>query len=65
MMRHASIEITLHFYTHTLIEDKDKAARALPDLGLQNENGAVDISAGGKGHAFPRLGHKRGGSAKA
>jgi hypothetical protein len=37
MMRHASIEITMQLYTHTLIEDKDKAARALPNIGEQDE----------------------------
>ncbi len=32
MMRHASIEITMQLYTHTLLEDKDEAARMLPNI---------------------------------
>ena len=37
MMRHADIETTMQLYTHTLLEDKDKAARALPDMGTNSD----------------------------
>jgi site-specific recombinase XerD len=37
MMRHANIETTMQLYTHTLLDDKDKAARALPNIGDQDE----------------------------
>jgi len=44
MMRHASIETTMQLYTHTLLDDKDQAARALPDIGAgSGEKGAAPV----------------------
>ncbi len=45
MMRHANIETTMQLYTHTLIEDKDKAARALRGMTGWTDEGETNTRA--------------------